>query len=148
MIINKTPDKSQVVKLLAEYKLPTEDITDEHLNHFFGCSEDDRFLGVVGLEIFGNTALLRSLAVKKSSRSIGLGSALVRHAETYASLLGVTMLYLLTDTAEAYFRRKGYALAPREYAPAEIKETREFSGICPVSSAFMSKRIAASGKAD
>jgi len=84
---------------------------------------------------------LRSLAVASSRRSAGLGSRLVAHAERHAQDQGVKSLYLLTTTAEAFFQRRGYARIPRENAPAAIKDTKEFAGICPVSSAFMVKKL-------
>ena len=70
-----------------------------------------------------------------------MGSRLVAHAERHARDQGVQSLYLLTTTAEKFFLRRGYARIPREEAPAAIKGTKEFSGICPASSAFMVKQL-------
>jgi amino-acid N-acetyltransferase len=141
MHIFEKPDLSDVKRLLAESGLPTVDITAQHLHHFFGCGPKGELEGVVGLEIYGTVALLRSLAVTAAQRGLGLGSGLVEHAEGYAWGKGVKSLYLLTTTAEAFFRRSGYVRIPREEAPAAIKATREFSGICPVSSALMVKHL-------
>ena len=66
---------------------------------------------------------------------------MVAHAERHARDQGVHSLYLLTTTAEKFFLRRGYARIPREVAPAAIKTTSEFSGICPTSSAFMVKYL-------
>ena len=96
---------------------------------------------MVGLELFGEVALLRSLAVASSRRGSGLGSRLVAHAERHARDQGVQSLFLLTTTAEKFFLRRGYTRIPRDEAPAAIKGTREFSGICPASSAFMVKNL-------
>jgi amino-acid N-acetyltransferase len=49
--------------------------------------------------------------------------------------------YLLTTSAEAFFRKNVYSSAGREEAPAAIKSTREFAAICPASSAFMFKQL-------
>jgi amino-acid N-acetyltransferase len=141
MDIFEKPDLSDVKRLLVESGLPTGDITAQHLHHFFGCGPKSEIEGVVGLEIYGTVALLRSLAVTAAQRGLGLGSGLVEHAEGYAWGKGVRSLYLLTTTAEAFFRRRGYVRIPREEAPAAVKATREFSGICPASSAFMVKRL-------
>ena len=46
-------------------------------------------------------------------------------------------------TAESFFARHGYASADRDDAPPAIRATREFSGICPASSAFMRKLLQA-----
>lgn len=141
MDIFPDPDESSVRNLLSESGLPFEDITAQHLHHFFGCGSGSKLEGVVGLELYGDAALLRSLAVTAERQGSGLGSKLVEHAEGYARKKGVTSLYLLTTTAEAFFLRRGYARIPREAAPTAIKGTKEFAGICPASSAFMVKKL-------
>jgi amino-acid N-acetyltransferase len=141
MDIFEKPNLSAVKQLLSESGLPIEDITAQHLQHFFGCGSGPGFEGVVGLELFGEVALLRSLAVASSRRGTGVGSGLVAHAERHAREQGVQSLYLLTTTAEQFFLRRGYARIPRDEAPTAIETTSEFSGICPVSSAFMVKYL-------
>jgi len=111
------------------------------MEHFFGCASCGNLEGVVGLEIYGHVALLRSLAVSLRRRQSGLGSRLVAHAERYAQDRGVQFLYLLTTTAESFFQRKGYTRVLREETPAAIKATQEFSGICPVNSVCMVKHL-------
>jgi len=135
------PKLFAVKQLLSESGLPIEDITAQHLHHFFGCGSGPELEGVIGLELFGEAALLRSLAVTASRRDSGLGSRLVAHAEGHAQEQGVQSLFLLTTTAEKFFLRRGYSRIPRDEAPAAIKSTSEFSGICPVSSAFMVKYL-------
>jgi amino-acid N-acetyltransferase len=98
-------------------------------------------VGLVGLELHGCDALLRSLVVDPTSRTEGIGSQLVEHAENYARARGVESVYLLTTTAESFFARRGYARVDRRNAPESISTTREFSSICPASSAFMLKRL-------
>jgi amino-acid N-acetyltransferase len=138
------PSESAVKRLLVESGLPAEDITVQHLQHFFACGPGRDLEGLVGLELFGEVALLRSLTVASGRRGSGLGSRLVEHAEHYARDRGVKSLYLLTMTAEAFFLRRGYARLPREKAPDAIRNTKEFGGICPLSSAFMVKHFEAS----
>ena len=141
MDIFAKPNEAAVKKLLSESGLPIEDITAQHLHHFFGCGSGLELEGVIGLELFGEVALLRSLAVASPRRGTGVGSGLVAHAERHARDQGVQSLYLLTTTAEKFFLRRGYARIPREDSPAAIKTTTEFSGICPTSSAFMVKYL-------
>jgi amino-acid N-acetyltransferase len=50
-------------------------------------------------------------------------------------------VYLLTTTAAPLFLRLGYSNLPRDAAPPAIKTSAEFAGICPASSAFMSKQL-------
>lgn len=135
------PSESAAKRLLVESGLPTADITAQHLQHFFFCGPGHNIEGLVGLELYGEVALLRSLAVAAEQRRSGLGSRLVEHAERHSREQGVKSLYLLTATAESFFLRRGYVRLPREEAPESIKNTREFGGICPLSSAFMVKRL-------
>jgi amino-acid N-acetyltransferase len=98
-------------------------------------------IGLVGLEIQGNCALLRSLAVRKGYRDKGLASLLVDKIENYARSLKISTLYLLTITAEDFFKRGGFRTTARETAPAEIQNTAEFRGLCPASAVFMTKQF-------
>jgi len=137
------PPEVAAKRLLSDAKLPAVDITAEQLIHFFGCWSEEELVGVIGLEFYGNVALLRSLVVAPSRQGWGFGPALVAHAEEYAATHGVRAIYLLTTTAEEYFKLLGYSRARREEAPAAIRGTEEFAHLCPISSAFMVKYITA-----
>jgi amino-acid N-acetyltransferase len=139
LMIRGRPPRSTVVSLLQAQYLPVADITDEHLEHFFFVGSNGWPTGLVGLEIYGADALLRSLVVGEKTRRKGLGSALVVHAEQYAGLKSVWSIYLLTTTAEAFFKRLGYERVDRSQAPSSIERTREFASLCPASSALMVK---------
>jgi amino-acid N-acetyltransferase len=130
---------AEVRQLLSACELPTADISPSSSLLFFGAYSAGELVGVIGLEIHGQVALLRSLAVSPSSRRQGLGRMLVAHAETQAASRGVETLYLLTTSAESYFFRLGYTPARREDAPAPIKDTTQFRGLCPSSAILMSK---------
>jgi amino-acid N-acetyltransferase len=140
-MISANPGIEPVRALLAAAQLPVEDLTAAHCRDFFFTGPADAPTGLVGLEILGAVALLRSLVVTPAGRNSGSGTALVRHAEDYARSRGVRGLYLLTTTADAFFAKRGYQRAPRETAPAAITSTKEFAGICPASSAFMYKQL-------
>lgn len=143
MNITHKPPEVEVKELLASAQLPTIDITPEHLEHFFGAWADSSLEGVVGVELFGSVALLRSLAVAASKRGFGLGAKLLARAEQYAAEKGVRSMFLLTTTAGSYFEKRGYSLLLREAAPEAIQKTAEFASICPASSAFMVKHMRA-----
>jgi amino-acid N-acetyltransferase len=139
--ISAGPRLRAALALLAAASLPTEDLTESHCEHFFYCGPREAPEGLVGLELFGDVALLRSLVVSAARRGSGAGSQLLAHAEQHARALGVKRLYLLTTSAESFFANRGYMRAPRAAAPDAIRTTREFSGLCPASSAFMSKQL-------
>ncbi len=106
-MIRGRPLRSTVVALLQSQGLPISDITAEHLEHFFFAGSDGSPAGLVGVELCGTDALLRSLVVAENARGNGLGSTLVEHAEQYAAATGVRSFYLLTNTAETFFKRLG-----------------------------------------
>jgi amino-acid N-acetyltransferase len=127
--------------LLQSQGLPASDITDEHLRHFFFTGSDSSPTGFVGIELYGTDALPRSLIVVEPASTGGIGSALVQHAEDYATSHQVSAPYLLTTTAGDLFERRGYCRVDRSLSPPRIKSTSEFAQLCPASSAFMIKRL-------
>ena len=76
-IITAHPRLSVVNELLASAQRPTADLTDEHCRHFFYAGPADSPAGLIGLELPGDVALLRSLVVAARERKSGTGSALV-----------------------------------------------------------------------
>jgi amino-acid N-acetyltransferase len=117
MHVFRRPAGAEVLRLLGEAGLPTADLTPPHLEHFFGCGPEHAPAGVVGLEIHGPGALLRSLVVAESARGQGCGKALVAEAERHARDCGVERVYLLTTTAAKFFGRLGYVALARDEAP-------------------------------
>jgi hypothetical protein len=71
-MIRGRPPRSTTLALLQAHDLPVSDITDEHLEHFFFIGSDGAPTGLVGLELYGADALLRSLVVGENARSKGL----------------------------------------------------------------------------
>jgi short-subunit dehydrogenase/N-acetylglutamate synthase-like GNAT family acetyltransferase len=137
----RASDEPQMKQLLAECGLPYEDIIPSHLQHFLVQRDDARLAGVVGLEMLGRVALLRSLAVPASYRGKGIGSQLTRKAEEYARSQGVEVLYMLTTTADAFFARRGYHLVDRNAVPTVVGETAEFQSLCPASATCRVKHL-------
>jgi amino-acid N-acetyltransferase len=46
-------------------------------------------------------------------------------------------IYLLTETAHGFFLKKGFKDVPRNAVPEEVKQSAEFSKLCPESAAVM-----------
>jgi len=124
---------------LTEAGLPFEDLTSDHMQGFLVALESDRPVGMIGLEQFGNIGLLRSLVVDRSVRSAGIGRSLVDALETRARELGVSELWLLTIDAARYFAALGYVDVDRDEAPDSIRNTSEFSTLCPGDAVLMRK---------
>lgn len=135
------PAERAVCELLEASGLPTSDLQPGHFENFLACGDPCAPGGVVGVEIHGHHGLLRSLAVSRSVRGRGCGRELVAAAEAHARARGVRKLYLLTNTAEAFFEHLGYSHASRQEAPEAIRTSPEFSSLCPHDCAFMVKRM-------
>jgi amino-acid N-acetyltransferase len=132
-----TPREFGAVKrLLVANKLPLDGVP-ESLQDFLVAFDGQKVIGAIGLEIFGDCALLRSAVVDESARGTGLGAQLVEGALAKARVLRLKDVYLLTTTAEKYFPRFGFAAVPREDAPAELQKSAEFGGACPASAVLM-----------
>ncbi|MCU0626255.1 MAG: bifunctional GNAT family N-acetyltransferase/arsenate reductase [Gemmatimonadaceae bacterium] len=89
--------------------------------------------GAAALEVRGEAALLRSVAVDVGLRATGLGSALVRDRMRSAVRRGLREAWLLTTTAADWFPRFGFVPATRDDAPSALRETVEFRSACPAS---------------
>lgn len=134
---------AEVVALLSRSGLPVSDLRGQPQIHLFGARIDGSLVGIVAVEACGTVGLLRSLAVSPALRKQGCGLALVRRAEQWAIQYGIGTLYLLTTTAADFFAQLGYQAIARAEAPMEIARTTQFSGLCPSSSSFMRKKLAA-----
>lgn len=131
-----TDDLPRVERLLTESSLPLAGVRDA-LHDFVVAEADGDLVGVAGLEICCDDALLRSVAVSPEWRSRGVGRALVTRAISDAEARGLRALYLLTTTAEHYFPSFGFTKISREQVPAAVRETDEFTTACPASAAVM-----------
>jgi RNA polymerase sigma factor (SigZ family) len=134
-------DEPAIRELLSSAGLPTADLTSDHFLSFLTAKTDGHLVGCAGIEVAGTAGLLRSVAVVPGLRGSGVGRGLVAAAERLAQQLGLAELFLLTNTAEAFFARLGYERVQRAIAPDAIRATTEYSSLCPASSAFMRKRL-------
>lgn len=141
MPIVKSPDYRATLALLSECGLPTEDLTTQHLQHFFGYQNRNTLHGVIGLEIHQHAGLLRSLAIAPQHQKCGYGRTLVQHVEQYARQQQLRTLALLTTTAAPFFTTLGYRTVPRHQAAPWLSATREFSHICPENAVILQKML-------
>ncbi len=131
----------EVRALLRHAGLPVGDLNAARAADFIVACDGARIAGVVALERHGDAALLRSLVVVPDDCRHGLGSALVAAAEQRARELGIAQLVLLTQTAEAFFARRGYDKIARTSAPAAVQSSHEFASLCPASAVCMRKDL-------
>lgn len=134
---NATPaDYESVTSLLLQENLPVEDI-ETGLPHFIVATDNGRIIGSIGLEVFGSIGLLRSMVVDPGYRGKGIAIGLIDSLRAKSAELGIQDLFLITNTAERFFSNRGFKTIARDSVPEPIRQTREFSHLCPASSAVM-----------
>src|SRR3990172_5163315 len=107
------PDLLQIVEMLHGAGLIVAGVED-HLGAFLVAADGERVIGSAGLEVYGDVALLRSVAVDEGFRGQGLGRRLVTAALANARHLGVREVALLTTSAAPVFRRPGFREGGRQ----------------------------------
>ena len=132
--------KDSVIAILEIEKLPVSDLSPD-LENFFVALHDGKVAGVTGLEIYGDFGLLRSLVVLPAFRDQGVAGNLIRQIESLAVSKSLNAIYLLTETAPEYFKRKGYTQITRADVPSEVQQSTEFSYACPQSAIVMKKSL-------
>jgi amino-acid N-acetyltransferase len=100
-----------------------------------------RIVGVAALELYADGALLRSVAVDPSAQGQQLGHRLTEAALQMARAHAVPAVFLLTTTAEPFFRRFGFQSIARADVPASVHASIEFRSACPASAAVMRKQL-------
>ena len=120
---------------LRQAGLPTDDLVAEGFRYF---NWEDLAFGGVGE---GVDALIRSVVVLPPARGKGYGVVIVESLADVAREAHVKRLWLLTMSAAPFFGELGWRVATRERAPPAIARTRQFSGLCPVSSTLMVRAL-------
>lgn len=135
------PDEvSCLLDLLERAGLPRDGL-DDHLRCALVARSSGAVVGCAAVECYGDTGLLRSVAVDAAYRGCGIGRSLVDAAVDLARRRGVRTLYLLTTSATAYFSRFGFRSIAREEVPSAVQQSVEFNGVCPVSAIVMQRDI-------
>lgn len=142
-----TDDLPAIAQILGNAGLPFSDIGESHLPDFLVVEKDGAVVGCVGIERYGNDALLRSLAVDASRQGVGQGRHLVDAIETYARETRVKRLFLLTNSASGFFEDHGYHEIARDTAPEAVRASTQFSQLCPANAVCMEKVLGPESRA-
>lgn len=134
----QTRDLEAVLQLLRDNALPVDGLSD-HLTSTLVVRHGDRIVGSAALEVYGEGALLRSVAVARGLQRSGLGRVLTDAAIDLARRRRVPALFLLTTTADGYFPRFGFERIERSQVPATVQQSVEFRSACPASATVMRK---------
>lgn len=129
-------DVDAIKALLVANDLPTAGVA-EHWRTFIVARDGDTIVGCGGAEAYQFAALIRSIAVRADYRSHGLGRRLVRQLLDRLASRGLREFYLLTTTAEDYFRKRGFKTIDRDEVHPQLLASREFQDACPSSATCM-----------
>lgn len=135
LIKAEAKDLNLIAGLLKQNDLPYQDIKTRGKcgKEFFLAYVNSILVGCVGLEKFDSIGLLRSVVVKEEYRNKDYGKQICNSLMEYAKTQDIKELYLLTTTAKNFFEKIGFRVIKRSFVPDAIKNTTEFSGLCPMS---------------
>jgi amino-acid N-acetyltransferase len=134
-------DWPAIAALLKAAALPIDDLAPSSVEDFIVAIDDDGVRAAVAVQRFDDHGLLRSLAVEATARNRGLGRALATAAEARARRQGLKSLTLLTETAAGLFSVLGYRSIAREEAPDAVRQSRQFTQLCPSTSTCMTRSL-------
>ena len=140
IVVADPADFDTVCDLLVACCLPTEGLAD-HMATCLVVRQKGVIAGSVALELYGQSALLRSLAVRADQRGSGLGKALTTAALTLAADHAVANVYLLTETAPQFFSRLGFSTVSRTDVPELVRHSLEFTTACPDTAQAMHRAL-------
>jgi N-acetylglutamate synthase-like GNAT family acetyltransferase len=122
-----TKSDVQRIKLFLKENELSVDGVDEWVEHFLILTnQEGKWIGVAGFELYGDSCLLRSVAVDQSFRGRGFGKGLVDAVLVNANRKGASKSYLLTADAEIYFNKMGFEIIRREDVEEAVLASAEF----------------------
>jgi len=141
VIVRASPaDYPAIAGLLTDAGLPLEGAEGAFATGVV-ARDEGRLVGAAAVELYGDTALLRSVVVMPDLRGAGVGRALVAAAEEVAAAGGARTVYLLTETAAEWFPRLGYAPMARGDISGPVLGSVEFTTACSESAVALSRDL-------
>ena len=132
----RAEDLDAIKSILIANALPTAGV-DDHWKTFLIARDGEKVVGCGGAEAYQFAALIRSIAVLPEYRSHGIGRRLVRQLLDRLASRGLREFYLLTTTAEEYFRKRGFKSIDRDEVHPQLLSSREFQDACPSTAVCM-----------
>ena len=129
-------DLPAIKQLLVDNQLPTAGV-DEHWKTFIVARDGDAVVACGGSEAHAFAALVRSVAVHSDYRGLGIGRKIVRQLLDRLASRGIREFYLLTTTAQEYFRKRGFKVIDRDEVHPQLLASEEFRDACPDSAVCM-----------
>ncbi|WP_119343786.1 GNAT family N-acetyltransferase [Facilibium subflavum] len=137
-VLNKS-HQTAIQQLLADVNFFNADIFFSPEQRFFGFWHQQKLIGVIGVEIIDNYAIVRSLAVTPKYRGKGLAQLLLQQADAYLYYAGIKYVYAFTHYAANYLACYGYTQTLLERVPAEILAHRYTKSVITSEAIVMKK---------
>jgi N-acetylglutamate synthase-like GNAT family acetyltransferase len=120
-------DMPMIRTLLHSVELD-EPARDDQFPSFYVLSNEVGIAGGVALDVLGDDAVLRALAVNPEFRGAGYGWMLADMAVSQARWRGVRRIYLLTETASDFFAAKfGFRVVDRSTLSKLVAASETFT---------------------
>lgn len=142
IVAAQAADLDEIKRFLVANQLPVAGV-DDHWQAFVIARDGGEIVACGGAELYGDAALLRSIAVRADRRNNAIGDRIVQRILELIARRGVRNVFLLTTTAERYFEKRGFVKVDRSAVVPQLHASREFQDACPASAACMRLVIAA-----
>jgi UDP-N-acetylmuramate: L-alanyl-gamma-D-glutamyl-meso-diaminopimelate ligase len=120
-------DMPAVRTLLSSVELE-EPAREDLFPAFYVLSNEEGIVGTVALDVLGDDAVLRALAVHSEFRGAGYGWMLADMAVSQARWRGVRRIYLLTESASDFFAAKfGFRVVDRSTLSKQVAASETFN---------------------
>ena len=133
-------DKVDLIEMLNYFNLVTQDI-DLNKQYYLILESGRCCAAAGGLEFHPPYALLRSVVVRPGFQGKGYATTLCEALVNQARSHNIHELYLLTESARGFFSKLGFSGVERPQVPELIRQTSQFSSLCPAEAVVMKKRI-------
>jgi amino-acid N-acetyltransferase len=125
----RASDVASIVALLTQVGLPVRGV-EENIKNFLVARVGQRVVGCIGMEVYGESCLLRSLAVHPDYQGRGLGFELAQQIILRARQQEMREAVILTHTAERLAAQLGFERIARESVDPRLAGSWEFQTNC------------------
>jgi len=120
-------DWNEIRNLLTANRLQVQGALN-HLSNFVVATENGRVVGAIGMEVYGDIGLIRSLVVASNMRGRKVARRLIKQLISRARTRQVGALYLLSGPADDLFYAFGFEKMARADMPTKLYVSSEMQG--------------------
>ncbi|BEV72725.1 hypothetical protein THUN1379_22070 [Paludibacterium sp. THUN1379] len=120
-------DWNEIRNLLTANRLPVQGALN-HLMNFVVATENGRVIGAIGMEVYGDIGLIRSLVVSSHMRGKSVAKRLLRALIERARAKQIGALYLLSGPTDGLFFAHGFDKMARADMPTKLYVSSELQG--------------------